>query len=145
VEVSSEALVDRWERAGRGPATDATWVNWSTFVDAGVLVTGEDQGSGDVVPRRPVVGGPGPGAWEIAGRYEIVRVDADAFAQRAARGTSRIQSVTSTVVWSLAAGVRLLASYAYAFASDEAPLGKVRSVAPRSDEHMVTVRFDVHF
>ena len=110
-------------------------------LDASWVLTGEDKVE-DLSPRRPLYsfGELGPGAWEIALRYEHVRADSDAIDLGFAEGSDRLDSVTTTVNWYLLQGVRLGLSVVYSRFGDD-----IGPNLDQDDEIVILSRFGVHF
>ena len=146
-ELWAELVYDHGDRVHVPEDGTWEWTQWSAIGDFSVVLTGEARvGEGDLEPRRPVLGttDPGPGAFELAGRYEFIDAGG-VLGDRPSGGFSARSLVASgsateahighgTLTWTLVPGIRALLSYGYArFAPPHrAPLGGER-VGPGGD------------
>lgn len=123
------------------------YTNWSVFVDGSIVLTGEDQVSKDISPRRPLFEAGrvvGPGAFELNLRFEHYHADDTLLGAGVAAGDDTVDAGTGTLIWTAMPGFRILASFSRSQFSrrGEAPAGTPASTAP---EHLLLVRTDFHF
>ena len=112
VEVKGEVLFDYQREVTPAAGRKRNLLTCSWFVDAAVVLTGED--SGDVVePASPFYGpdGFGPGAFELALRYEDFQADPEVLRGGFATGSDRARSGTVTLIWIPVARLRWMLSY----------------------------------
>jgi len=97
------------------------------YVTATYVLTGEDSVlNGPVVPRRPFspfTGALGPGAWELAVRYQGLEFDSDdpmdffdgniGNGVTVGNGKNKVDALTVGVNWYLNSRIRLMANYTY--------------------------------
>lgn len=135
-------------RAASGVEADALTYGW--FVGGSWVVSGEDislrHDGHQVEPAHPLFDPEtkelGPGAFELALRYEQVIVERELFRKGIATGTDRVQAATLSGHWYPWRQVRFSLSYTYTQLDD-----RVRDSAQRAfnDEHTILARFAVWF
>ncbi|MCO5165421.1 MAG: OprO/OprP family phosphate-selective porin [Planctomycetes bacterium] len=143
LEVAVEAIVDRsYDVRNEDGLPDDLWAAGGA-VDVAWLITGEERRN-QVEPKRPLFseGEWGPGAFEVAARFETFRADPDVLRRGFARGTDRMDSGTFTLSWYPWKAIRLMLSYTYSRFDDPvtvAPGDRLR------DEHVVITRLAAYW
>jgi phosphate-selective porin len=115
-------------------------LDWGGFLDVSWAITGERQGGEELTPTRALRPGRGPGAWQLAARYEVMVVDRRTIDAGVATGSEILQGAAGTLIWTPVSGLRLMMSYSYARLG-----GVAAGPVPSRDVHAVITRLDFHF
>jgi phosphate-selective porin OprO/OprP len=143
LEVAAEGIVDQMYAV----ASDANELEdlyaLGGAVDVAWLLTGEDR-ENHVDPRRPLFseGEWGPGAFEVALRFEHFRVDPDTVRRGFAEGTDRVDSATATLSWYPWRAIRVMFSYSYSTFDDTVTVSSGDRV---DDDHVIVTRIAAYW
>lgn len=124
-------------------AREADLLNWSWFVDASWVLTGEDC-QDTIEPADPFWGehGFGTGAFELSLRYEELHADPATIRGGFAVGARAVRATTATLTWIPVARVRAMLSYTY---SDFDSVVTTPDGDRRDDDHAILGRIGVWF
>lgn len=150
VELSAELHVDRQEDVLSSSGSEGNLTNWGWFVNLSGVLGGtfelQELGGVVVVPRAPLydprTSTYGPGALQLALRYEELRADERTVERGYAAGAELARAVTSSLHWFLWRTVRFTLSYTYT------DLERGRAIVDGegiSDEHALIGRITVYF
>ena len=149
-EVKGEVNFDYHERVRSSTTPRSDLLNWSWFVGASWVLTGEElKGKNDgarVTPAQPffdpATKSIGLGAFQLALRYEDVIVDERTIRQGFAVGTDRVRALASTLHWYPWTEVRLSLNYTYSNFDD--PVFDSQGHRHK-DDHAIVTRFAFWF
>lgn len=142
-ELKSELVFDYHRDVVSGAGREADLLNWSWFVDASWVLTGEDS-QDTLEPADPFWGehGLGTGAFELSLRYEELHADPATIRGGYAVGARMVRATTATLTWTPVKRVRAMLSYTY---SDFDSVVTTPDGDRRDDDHAILGRIGVWF
>ena len=149
-QVVAEVNADYQEEVRAAGGAEVNVLTYGWFLGGSFVLTGEElklRHDGHYVePERPFFDPKtkevGPGAFELALRYEQVILEREVFRKGLATGTDRIRAATLSGHWYPWGQVRVTLSYTYTRLDDHVSTGAQR---PWNSEHTILARFAVWF
>lgn len=144
LELKGELILDYQQDVTGANGEEVDIEAWGWFVDGAWVFLGAREGP-KIVPAAPLhdpeTGAWGPGAFDLALRYEEYRVEADVIREGLATGTDRVRAATATLHWYPYTSLRFSASYTLSMFDDRLLLGDER----RNDESAAILRATLYF